>query len=89
MPKTNLTIARSPRARRNQKSIDDLELQLRLAHAAIVMLGMQTPTSILTRSQRLRLADVSKRTGVDPESVMRRAVGNWLTIEAPIYLAQA
>lgn len=76
--------------RRKKQPADELALQLSLAHSAITILGMQpTPTSILTRSQRLRLADVSRRYGISSEQLIRRAVSLWVNVEAPVYLAKA
>lgn len=89
MPKTHLTTARSQRARSSKHlSREMLEFKIRMLHAAVLLLGYQpTPTSILTRSQRLRIGDVRRVTGASSEDVIRRGVDLFLEQEAPVYLA--
>ncbi len=49
------------------------------------------PTSgdLLSRSQRLRLADVERATNCPMERFVRDAVNNWLFDVAPVYMYKA
>lgn len=88
MPKTHLTTARSQRARRNREIIEDLKLKVEMYE--LLLWGTRfipTPTSILSRSQRLRIGDVKRVTGASSKEVIRRGVDLFLAQEAPVYLA--
>lgn len=88
MPNTHRSTRRNP-SRRRRSTTADLRAKLEMAQLFIDMLTYvkPTPQQLLTRSQRLRLGDVSAKTGFTREQMMRRGVDMFLEIEAPVYLA--
>ena len=91
MASTNPTIpARAQRARRNNRqNLETLSLQLRMTKSMLEILAHDSPASVFSRSQRLRMADVAQKHGATIEDVMRRAVTLWLDVEAPVYMARS
>lgn len=64
-----------------------LQTKLEMAENLISLLvwAKLNPVEMLTRSQRLQLGSMSRKTGLSQQAMMRRATGLWLDSEAPVY----
>jgi len=93
------TVKRTTRKsnRRNNKAARDRRAALKVAAAIYNFTNSLKPMpafgdielAILTRSQRLRIADLAAETGWPPKTWVRRAVRNFLEDEAPVWFMKA